>query len=154
MLVAGAIGAGVTTSVTSGLNASGVLATARDREYAAEGAIDDAVVHVRQTNPASSIGLTSCGPFLYTLPLQGSKKIDIRVDCSPAPEVTADLSARNNVIFVACIDDHSNDACDATVGSAIPAPAIIRTQINYQVSGTGPASQVTRTYAQAWSVNG
>jgi hypothetical protein len=154
MLVAGAIGAGLTTSVTSGLNDSSVLAIARNREYAAEGAIDFAIVQVRATDPASSIGLTSCGgPFFRTLPLWGSRTIDIRVDCHPAPELTADLSARNNVIFLAC-DASSGQACDAPSGSPpkVLAPAIIRAEINYQVSG--PPPQVTRTYVQAWSVNG
>jgi hypothetical protein len=154
MLVAGAIGAGVTTAVSSGLNDSSALAVARDREYAAEGAIDYAIVHVRATTPASSIGLTRCGPFtksnvseLGSMPLRGSQTVDIRVDCVPAPELTADLSARNNVILSACVDT-GQQQCD-------PAKVLIRAQINFQVSGSPPeVSKVDRTYVQTWSVNG
>jgi hypothetical protein len=144
MLVAGAIGAGLTTSVTSGINDSSTLAVARDREYAAEGAIDYAIVTMRSAPNPESIGLTQCGPFTKTnMPLTGSKTVDIRVDCAPAPELTTDLSARNNVILTACIDTGSS--CD-------PTKVLIRAEINFQVSGTPP--QVTRTYVQTWSVNG
>jgi hypothetical protein len=149
MLVAGAIGAGVATSVSSGINDSAVLARARNRDYAAEGAINYAIVAVRDTDPASSIGLTACGPFtkanlppLGSMPWLGAQTIDIRVDCAPAPELTYDLSARNNVIFTACVD--TGAACTDTT-------AIITAEINYQVSGTTPV--VTRTFVQSWSVN-
>jgi hypothetical protein len=154
MLVAGAIGAGVTTAVSSGVNDSSTLAVARDREYAAEGAIDYAIVHVRATSPASEIGLTPCGPFtksnvleLGAMPLRGgAQHVDIRVDCEPAPELTADLSARNNVILSACVD--TGQPCD-------PAKVLIRAQINFQVSDSPPAPpKVDRTFVQTWSVNG
>jgi hypothetical protein len=144
MLVAGAIGAGLTTSVTSGINDSSVLAVARDREYAAEGAIDYAIVQIRQSDPATSIGLVACPSQTKTnMPLLGSQTVDIRVDCAPAPELTTDLSARNNVILTACVD--TGQPCD-------PAKVLIRAEINFQVSGTPP--QVTRTFVQTWSVNG
>ncbi len=153
MLVAGAIGAGVTTAVSSGVNDSSTLAVARDREYAAEGAIDYAIVQVRATSPASEIGLTPCGPFtkanvpeLGAMPLRGSQTVDLRVDCAPAPELTADLSARNNVILSACVD--TGQPCD-------PAKVLIRAQINFQVSVSPPAPpKVDRTFVQTWSVNG
>lgn len=148
MLVAGAIGAGLTTSVTSGLNDSTVLAVARDREYAAEGGIDYAIVQIRQTDPASSIGLTPCSIPPRNMPLQGRPPIDIQVDCAPAPELTAaDLSARNNVILTACEVDPANPGqpCD-------PSKVLIRAEINFQVSDT--THLVTRTYVQTWSVNG
>ena len=74
------------------------------------------------------------------MPSLGSQTVDMRVDCTPAPELTSDLSARNNVIFTACVD--SGQACtDET--------AIITAEINYQVSGT---PVVTRTFVQSWSV--
>jgi len=148
MLVAGAIGAGVTTSVTSGVNDSSVLAVARDREYAAEGAIDYAIAQIRQTDPASSIGLTACSvPARSGMPLLGSKTIDIQVDCAPAPELTSDLAARNNVILTACAVDsaHPGQPCD-------PAKVLIRAEINFQVSDT--THLVTGTFVQSWSVNG
>ena len=153
LVVAGAIGAGLTASVTSGINDATVLALARNRDYAAEGAIDYAIVDVQQgklgadgtgpVSPLTSIGLSLCGPYSKTLTLRGSQTIGIRVDCTPAPEITADLAARNNVIFVACVD--TGPPCDDTT-------AIIRAEINYQVSGTPPA--VTSTHVQTWSVKG
>ena len=155
LVVAGAIGASLTASVTSGINDATVLALARNRDYAAEGAINYAIVDVRATNPASSIGLEACGPFFKNLPLRGSQTIDIRVDCYPAPELTADLAARNNVIFVACDAASSNgQPCDTSSGSPpkVLAPAIIRAEINFQVSGT--TSTVTRTHVQTWSLKG
>ena len=146
MLVAGAIGAGVTTSVSSGINDSAVLARARNREYAAEGAIDDAIVASscdRTRLRRSGWRRAPVHRYMQTgMPYLGSQTIDIRVDCAPAPELTSDLSARNNVIFTACVDTGSR-CTDKT--------AIITAEINYQVSGTPPV--VTRTFVQTWSVN-
>ena len=147
MLVAGAIGAGVTASVTSGIGDSSVLASARDREYAAEGAIDKAIVQLRTTANPDSIGLVTCPSQTQTMPLPASGNIEIQVDCAPAPEVTADLSARNNVILTACEPDAANPGppCD-------PTKVLIRAEINFQVSDT--THLVTRTYVQTWSVSG
>jgi len=147
MLVAGAIGAGLTTSVSSGVLGSHVLTVARDREYAAEGGINRAIAALRAGSPAS-IGLIGCGPFNYDgLAVEGSTTVDIRVECTPAPEVTAspNPSVRHNVILVAC-EAVGNTACGGT-GKSAP---IIRSQINFQVSA---ADAVTSTYVQTWSVS-
>jgi hypothetical protein len=145
MLVAGAIGAGLTTTIASGVSDSASLARTRNQEYAADGGIDFAITKVRSLAPAS-IGLIGCGgPYSPSPDLNATP---IRVDCAPAPEVTPGLTVRHNVIFVACVDANPSQPCDDANGKS---PAIIHAQINFQVSGTPPA--VTRTYVQTWSVH-
>ena len=141
MVVIGGIGAAVTSSVTSGLNDRQALDQARNREYAADAAIETAISQVRNslTSPGAVAG--ECAPAPpYTL-----NGFDVRVDCDNAPAVVRSPTAlvlQNDVIFTVCIDT-PNPCRDEDV--------IIRAQVNFQ--GTGTPTQV-KTYVQAWSVNG
>jgi hypothetical protein len=144
MVVAGAIGAFLTSTVTSGINDSSVLATARNREYAADGAIEEAITLTR----------TNGGVCPATIPPWTLDGFTIRVDCnnSPAVAVATDplgnvsVVAQHDVVFSAC-DNASGEVCsDANQN------VVIRARINYSFTGIPP--KLTTTYVQAWSVNG
>jgi hypothetical protein len=146
MVVVGGIGAAVTASVTSGLNGRVVLDELRNREYAADGAIETSITRIRGlSNPGGNPAeCSSTTPVDSPFTLNG---VTVRVDCVNAPAVVGAPNAivlQKNVIFTACVntgikcsDDNHN--------------VIIRASVNFQ--GTGPPGQV-KTYVQAWSVNG
>jgi len=144
MVVAGAIGAFMTSTVTSGINDSTVLSTVRNRRYAAEGAIEEAITLARTND-----GI--CPATIPPWPLDG---FTIRVDCnnSPAVAVATDplgnvsVVAQHDVVFSAC-DNKSGLACsDANQN------VVIRARINFSFTGIPP--RLTTTYVQAWSVDG
>ncbi|MGO9873979.1 MAG: hypothetical protein ACLPVY_09290 [Acidimicrobiia bacterium] len=139
MLVAGAIGAGLAATVESGVNDSTVLAIARNREYSADGAIEHSIAQARANGgfcPAATTTWPSFDGFI------------MRVDCDNAPAVvisaTGTVVAQRDLIF---------SACDSTTGTTCTETNIvIRARINYSSSGIPP--EITKTYVQAWSVNG
>ena len=143
MVVIGAIGGAVLSSLTSGLSSRVALDHARDREYAADAAIQAAVAQIRRI-PASQ---TYSGPGqpCPTIPNQPPLNgVTIHTDCVGAPAVTRDLYRQLNVIFT---------TCEGTTGPCAPAKVIIRAQINFQAVGSGASLRIQRTWVQAWSVN-
>jgi hypothetical protein len=136
----GAISGGLASLATSGLNNRTTIETARDREFAADAVIENAITQVRLLSCASS----SAVPILETLNL-----VPIRVDwvnaCGSTLGSDGVSVVQRNVIFAACVDTGSacNDA-DVTVANDV----IIRAQVNFEpASGT-----VVKTYVQSWNV--
>jgi hypothetical protein len=131
-------------SVSAGFNDRRALDQVRNREYAADGAIQYAIAQLRGV-PASDNspgpGLQACGPYSHSL-----NGVTIRVDCAGAP-VTAPGSLQYDVVFTACVD-HA-----VTCGSDV-SPIVTRAQVNFQVDGSGASMQITGTSIQSWSVNG
>jgi Tfp pilus assembly protein PilX len=136
------IGLMATTSlalITTSMHDRAALDPIRDRQYAADGAVESAIARVR-TTASPGPGLAPCGgPYAYP----ALNNVAIHVDCVNAPTLTRGGFLQRDVIFTACID--AGVACtDST--------AIVRTQINYEAaSPTAPT--ITRTYVQSWSVN-
>jgi hypothetical protein len=137
LVVVGGIAAATLTSITSGLNNRRTLDTARDREYAADGAIEYEIARLVNAGPAGH-GLAGCDstPHFYTV---GS--IDIRAECVNVPQVTFGGFLQRNAVFTTC-EKQGTSACtdDST---------IVRAQVNFE-STSGP---ITRTWVQSWSVN-
>ena len=131
----GAISGGLASIATSGLNNRVTIETVRDREYAADGAIEIAISDARAFVCAATTGVR---------PTVTINSIAIRVDwtSSCATSVrSSDGSAyqQRNVAFAACVD--AGSACgDANV--------IIRAQVNFDPS----IGAVVRTYVQSWNV--
>jgi hypothetical protein len=141
LVVIGGIGGGVVSAVTSGVNDRTVLDHARDREYAADGAVEFAITQVRQLG-APGPAVADCGPsnhYLYTL-----NAIHIWVDCSNQ-RTLVDRLLQRNVVFTACVDTGS-PCTDATT--------VVRAQVNFQAQIAGDHLDVTRSWVQSWSVNG
>lgn len=134
VLMVGAIGAGLAGLATTGLNSRNNLETVRNREYAADGAIEEAITQVRGY---------ACTPAITSLVDTSIDSTGIRVDwSSTCPFVTASDETRylqRNVIF---------SACESTVAVCDPTKAIIQAQVNFEPA-TGA---VTKTFIQSWSV--
>jgi hypothetical protein len=140
VLMVGSISAGLAATATSSLQNRTTLEQVRNREYAADAAIEDAIVIVRGAQYTCASLPTS---FLRESSLNG---FAIRVDWSNAcTQVLADdaqtVYDQRNVIFTTCPD---------TGVTCIGAPnVIIRAQVNFDPA-SGP---VTETHIQSWSVN-
>jgi hypothetical protein len=142
MVVIGGISSAVLATTTSGLQDRAALDQARNREYAADGAIEQTIVAARTlgggcpTQPAPLITLDS---------------FKLHVDCSSAGlgvvGSTGTPVSQNNLLFVACSVPSGNvTTCTSSTGAN---PPIINAQVNFQ--GTAPT---VTTFVQAWSVNG
>ena len=141
VVMVGAISGGLAAMVTSGLNNRGTLELVRNRQYAADAAVEQAVTLVR-SQVGTPLALCATAP-LFTL--QTLNNTEIRVDwrnaCGVVQASDGTLVAQRNVIFSACVNTGS--AC-------AEAAIIVRAQVNFeQLSGT-----VTKTYIQSWSVRG
>ena len=138
MVVIGMITSAMLSSLTSAVSDRGVLDTVRNRQYAADAAVETSIARVRDL-PAPGPGRQPCGPP----DTSALNDTPIRVDCTDARTVTIDGFEQRNVIFTSCVD--TSVACtDATT--------IVRAQVNYEV--LDPANPVvTKTYVQSWTVN-
>jgi hypothetical protein len=148
VVMATAVGAGVITSATSGLSDRVTLDNARNREYAADGAIQAAIVQIRQVTPiAGYLGpaFAPCPSF----PVHSLNNVNIHVDCIGAPARTRTGYLQNNVIFSACLDSDKTGTPATCPSSKI----ITRAQINFQSVGSGASFQIQRTWVQSWSTN-
>jgi hypothetical protein len=136
MVVVGAISAAVLSATASGLQDRVALDTARDREYAADGAIEIAVTRVRNNG-----GTCAGGDPDVTI-----NSVAIHVNCIASPAVvvgpTGELLSQNDIVFTAC------KTSDVVSGACPTATAIINAQVNFQ--GT---SAPLKTFVQSWSVN-
>ena len=144
VVMIGAISAGLAGLVTSSINNRVGLVRVRDRQYAADGAIEQAIAVVRRSMDKNGAGCSKGAPANDTSSSM-LNDVTIRVDWRNACGVTrtADglLVSQHNVIFLACAD----------VGTACTDDgAIITTQVNFEQQVSG---RVTRTAVQSWSVN-
>jgi hypothetical protein len=136
---------GLVSLATTGLNNRGSLQLVRDRQYAADAGITQAIADTRALAPASCT--VGTGSNIYqTAPIPNN--VAIRVDWDNACATNTVKSSdgtffpQRNVVFSACVNPATNVRCDA-------ADVIIRAQVNFE-----PASgAVTKTYVQSWSVN-
>jgi hypothetical protein len=125
------------------------LDSIREREYAADGAIEYAITQVRSlphpgTDACGSAAGSVAGHYVLTLNAK-----TIRVNCINANETVA--AGGNNLIQVNVVFT----ACEETGVDCTPDAAIIRAQVNYETPlvPAGTNSFVNRTYIQSWSVN-
>jgi len=142
VVMIGTIGAGLAALVTSSVNNRGALEKVRDRQYAADGAIEDAIVQVRL---AATSGSDTCASNSGVSRTPSINSSDIRVDwrsaCGVVRSAEGLVLVQRDVIFSACLD--TNVACtDASI--------IIRAQVNFEQAASGA---VTKTYVQSWSMN-
>lgn len=134
VLMVSVITAGLAALATSGLNNHTTLEVLRNRQYAADGAIEQAIAQAR---------VLTCSPTTGFLVDSSFSSGPIRVDwlnvCGTVPASDGSAYPQRNVVFSACPD--LGAACD-------PAQIVIRAQVNFEpASGT-----VTRTIVQSWSV--
>jgi hypothetical protein len=134
VLMVGAISAGLAAVATSSMNNRSTLQLVRNRQYAADGAIEQAIAQVRAstcTSPGGSIHNTL-------------NNVAIRVDWVNACGVVKSsdngtVVSQRNVIFSAYCKNPTDANCNFT-------EVIIRAQVNFQQTPS-------ETYVQSWSVN-
>jgi outer membrane protein W len=144
LIVVGLIGGGVITLVSSAAADRAALDNARNREYAADGAIEGAIAQVR-VNMTSGQALTPCTTLPPAPTLNG---VTIEIGCTFAPTLTTTRYLQRNVIFTAqCAAPYTAKCQNGNV--------ITRAQIDFASPSlaTDTSIAVTRTYVQAWSVN-
>jgi hypothetical protein len=135
MLMVGTISGGLVALATTSMNHRNTLTALRDREYAADGAIENAI--------ASERLITTCVAATRSITDSTLNGVTIRVDsttaCNDVSDSNGDDYAQRNVTFSACV----------TTALACPAgSAIIRAQVNFEpANGT-----VTDTVVQYWNV--
>ena len=134
----GLISAGLASLTMSSLKNRSSLELVRNRQYAADGAIELAISQVRVLTCSSPSGNTDDT-------LNG---VAIRVDwvstCAASVKSSdgSDVPQRN-VVFSACAKATPAAPC-------VEADVIIRAQVNFAQDSSGA---VTRTFVQSWSVN-
>jgi type II secretory pathway pseudopilin PulG len=138
LVVIGALTAATLSSISTGLQDRVVLDKARNREYAADAAIEQAIATERTLAP----GLSDC---TSAFPQVTTNNISIRVNCKNAWVPTFRGFLQRDVVFIAC------EVVGTTNCGAASTPVIIRAQVYFEGTQTGP---VTGTYIQSWSVNG
>jgi Tfp pilus assembly protein PilX len=136
LVVIGAITAAALGFVTSGITQRGILDTVRNRQYAADAAVENVIAQVRNDpNAGTDVAANVC-PSTPTY-----DNVKIRVTCTSAPQLTVGLLLLRNVVFSACVDDGS--ACTNS-------NTILRAEVNFAGASDGPVTGVT---IQSWSVN-
>lgn len=140
MVLIGAIAAGLSSLVTSSNYHRLTLDVVRDRQYAADGAIEEAITSVRFLDRSSDGSCEATAGNSVT----AINDLKIRVDwenvCGVVRTVSGELVAQRNVVFSACVD----------TGVACPERSVIvRAQVNFEQADSG---EVTRTWVQSWSV--
>jgi len=139
VVMIGSIGAGLASLVTSGVNNRITLEQVRDRQYAAEGAIELSI-----NDTLSDITGQPCAAALSASKPVTLNSFDIHVDrnnaCSVVRGGDAVVVVQRNVIFTACLE---------TGSPCTPEDVIVRAQINFAQVGTNP---VTKTSVQSWNV--
>jgi type II secretory pathway pseudopilin PulG len=143
MVVIGLMSAAILATITSGVRNRGTLDNVRDREYAADAAIEAAIANLRNTG--ANPGFGSCAPSTPTFTVND---VTVRVGCTNVPRITQQGFLQRNVVFVTCED--TGAACDDDSGDE-RLHTIVRAQVNFEVGPSSPT--VTKTYVQAWSVN-
>jgi hypothetical protein len=136
-VLVGLVTSALLSSLASAVNERSTLDTVRDRQYAADGAVQQAIATVRGVG-APGPGLAACGGP-YTRALNG---ITIRVDCTNVPTLTRTGYVQRNVVFTSCVS--TGVACTT-------ATTIVRAQVNYEANDAETPT-VTRTWIQSWTV--
>jgi len=142
VVMIGTIAAGLSSLVVSAMGDRLILAELRDRQYAADGAIELAVAHVRSLDVAHG-GTCSAPPgHIVDVLNEQSIRVDWKHSCTSVRGGDGVVVQQRNATFVACPD---------TGAACTPSTAVISAQINFQQSTAGA---VTHTYVQTWSVTG
>jgi hypothetical protein len=147
MLMVGLVSAGLATQLASTSKSRVALDTARNRQYAADGAILEYIPIVRSQMESSPLGPCP-GTHSFRSPGPRLNGVDIQVDCDfPGIGFTLSGFVQRNVKFTACAPQPGNAPCPSDA-------VIIQAQVNY-ASQDPPAAtsiDVTRTYIQTWNV--
>ena len=139
MVFVGIVTSALLSSLISSVDQRSVLDNVRNRQYAAEAAVEQDIARVRALGGAGA-GSAPCEatpPATYAL-----NDVTIRVDCTNVRTLTLTGFDQRNVVFTSCVD---------TGATCTVANTIVRTQVNYEGQGLG-TPVITKTYIQSWTV--
>ena len=140
VMMIGAVAGGLSSLVTSSMNNRASLTLVRDRQYAADAAVESAIAQVRAQFDGR-VSCTSASGAASTTTNRVAVRVQWTSACLAVRTGDGTPVTQRNVIFTACPD----------VGSTCAeADVIIRAQVNFERTATGV---VNRTYVQSWSVN-
>lgn len=139
MVLVGLVTSALLSSLISSVEQRSVLDNVRNRQYAADAAVEKDIVRVRLLG-GDGAGSAPCEPPTR-IPYQ-LNGFTIHVDCTNIRTTTRTGFDQRNVVFTSCIDTGS--ACTA-------ANTIVRAQVNYEGQGVGTPT-ITKTYIQSWTV--
>lgn len=140
VMMIGAITAGLSSLVTSSMNNRASLTTVRNRQYAADAAVESAIAQVR-AQLDGRVSCTAAAGSASTTTNQVAVRVQWTSACTAVRTADGTAVTQRNVIFTACPD---------TSAACAESEVIIRAQVNFERTATG---SVSRTYVQAWSVN-
>lgn len=137
MVLIGVVTSALLSSLITSVSDRAVLDDLRNRQYAADAAVEMDIARVRAL-PGDGPAVTACGGFHTYSGLNGKT---IRVECTDIPIGTAFF--QRNVVFSSCLNTGAACAANAT---------IVRAQVNYEAS-TIHSPVITKTYIQSWTVS-
>jgi len=140
MVLVGLVTSALLSSLMSSVSQRAVLDNLRNRQYAADGAVEQSIARVRGL-AAPGAGLTTCGtgsPETYTL-----NGVTVRVDCTNVPTLTRTGFLQRNVVFTSCVSNGS---------PCTTANTIVRAQVNYEAIDAETPT-ITKTSIQSWTVS-
>ena len=143
ILMVGMIAGGLIGLATTGLNNRTTLQLVRDRQYAADAAINQAIADARGRPPVTPC-TAATGSTTY--PKLNSTGVSIRVDwdnsCLNSIQSSNGTSyPQRNIVFSAFCGDQTLSNCNF-------AGVIIRAQVNFEPA----AGATSKTSVQSWSV--
>jgi hypothetical protein len=137
MVLIGIVTSALLSSLISSVGQRATLDKVRNRQYAADAAVEKAIAAVR--------GLPSPGPGQAACPAYSSSLngVAIHVDCTPIPTLTRTGFLQRNVAFTSC------PGTLASPPTCPPTSVIVRAQVNYE---SADGTTITKTYVQSWTV--
>jgi Tfp pilus assembly protein PilX len=141
MVLVGFIVGGLAALISSGVGDSVILTNIRDRQYAADAAVQQGIVQVRAALAANTNANWCTDPAAHTY--NDVNGTNIRLGCTQTVKLTfsnGTLYTQRNVIFEACTDT-------ATVCNDASKTLVLRAEVNFST-----VSGATSTFIQSWSV--
>ena len=138
MVLIGVVTSALLSSLISSVNQRSVLDDVRNRQYAAEGAIEYAIATVRGLGTTVISGNAACAPISRSM-----NGFPIHVDGTPVPISTRTGFSQRNVVFTSCLGTAASPTSCSTANT------IVRAQVNYE---SVDATTITKTYIQSWTV--
>jgi hypothetical protein len=142
VVMIGAIGAGLAGMITSSAHNRVTLQLLRNREYAADGAIQEAIAEVRALPRTTSASCSTTAGTSSSTVNGMAMHVDWQAACTVVRTDDGTVVSQRNIVFA---------ACEATGPSCNPDQVVIRAQVNFR---DDPSGQVVGTAVQSWSVNG
>jgi hypothetical protein len=142
VVMIGAIGAGLAGMITSSANNRVTLQLLRNREYAADGAIQIAIAEVRGLARDSSASCAAAAGSSSSTVNGMTMHVDWSAACTVVRTADGTVVSQRNIVFA---------ACDETGTPCAPDAVVIRAQVNFR---DDPSGDVAGTSVQSWSVAG